>query len=115
MPSIFYMMPIAAKAEYLLQQHCRQWYQHNHQRKMDLFCRCKPLSEHVTSVNQTEIDIAKAWIAKVGVDFGSAPTSSLPPLNLILEDACLAAEESYDDNISGWCILGHLSDHNVRD
>jgi hypothetical protein len=103
--SIFNLLPPAAKAEYLLQQHCRQWYQHNHKRKMDLFCRCKPLSDDVTSVNQTEIHIAKAWIAKVCVDFGSAPTASLPPLNLILEDACIAAEESDDDNISGWCIL----------
>jgi hypothetical protein len=78
---------------------------------MDLFCRCKPLSNNVTSVNQTEIQVAKAWIANVGVDFGAAPTASLPPLNLILEDACLAAEESYDDNIAGWDILRSLKKH----
>jgi len=107
-PSIFSLLPATAKAEYLLQQHCRHWYQHHHHRNMDLFCRCKPLSEDVTSVNQTEIQVAKAWIAKVGVDFGATATASLPPLSLILEDACLAAEESYDDNIAGWGILRSL-------
>ena len=111
LPSIFNLLPAAAKAEYHLQQHCRHWYQHYQQRKMDLFCRCKPLSNDVTSVNQTEIQVAKAWIAKVGVDFGAAPTASLPPLNLIFEDACLAAEESYDDNIAGWDILRSFKNH----
>ena len=109
--SIFNLLPAAAKAEYHLQQHCRHWYQHHHQRKMDLFCRCKPLSNDVTSVNQTEIQVAKAWIAKVGIDFGAAPTASLPPLNLIFEDACLAAEESCGDNIAGWGILASFMNH----
>ncbi|KAL7543803.1 hypothetical protein ACHAXR_013145 [Thalassiosira sp. AJA248-18] len=106
LPSTFSLLPADAKAEYLLHQHCRQWYQHHQNRKMDLFCRCKPLSESVTTVNQTEIQVAKAWIAKVGLDFGTAPTATLPPLKLTLEDACLASEESHDDNVTGWNLLG---------
>lgn len=102
MPSIYSLLPAAAKAEYLLQQHCRHWYQNHRQNKLDLFCRCKPLSEDVTSVNHTDIQVAKAFITNVEVDFVAATTASLPPLKLILEDACIAAEESYDDNISGW-------------
>jgi hypothetical protein len=82
--SIFNLLPAAAKAEYHLQQHCRHWYQHQ---------------------------VAKAWIAKVGIDFGAAPTASLPPLNLIFEDACLAAEESCGDNIAGWGILASFMNH----
>ena len=72
---------------------------------MDLFCRCKPLSENVTSVNQAEIQVAKAWVAKTGLDFGTAPTATLPPLKLTLEDACLASEESFDDKMTGWNLL----------
>ena len=102
LPSTFSLLPTDAKAEYLLHQYCRQWYQFNHSRKMDLFCRCKPLSEDVTTVNQTGINIAKAMIAKVGLDYCNSQTASLPPLKLTLEDACLASEESYDDHISGW-------------
>ena len=108
MPSIYSLLPAAAKAEYLLQQHCRHWYQHHHQRKLDLFCRCKPLSEDVTSVNHTDIQVAKALITNVEVDFVAATTASLPPLKLILEDACIAAKQSCDDNISGWGILRSL-------
>jgi len=108
LPSAFSLLPAGVKAEYLLHKHCRQWYQHNHHLKMDLFCRCKPLSEHVTSVNQTEIQVAKAWIAKVGLDFGTAPTASLPPLKLTLEDACLASEETYDDTSAGWNLLKNI-------
>jgi hypothetical protein len=108
MPSIYSLLPAAAKAEYLLQQHCRHWYQHHHQRKLDLFCRCKPLSEDVTSVNHTDIQVAKALITNVEVDFVAATTASLPPLKLILEDACIASEESCDDNLSGWGILRSL-------
>lgn len=108
LPSTFSLLPTDAKAEYLLHQYCRQWYQFNHSRKMDLFCRCKPLSEDVTTVNQTGINIAKAMIAKVGLDYCNSQTASLPPLKLTLEDACLASEESYDDHISGW---NHFSSH----
>ena len=108
LPSTYSLLPADAKAEYVLQQHCRHWYQHNHHRKMDLFCRCKPLSEDVTTVNQTEIQVAKAWTAKAGLDFGTAPTSTLPPLKLTLEDACVASDENNDDNIIGWNLLNSL-------
>lgn len=110
LPSTFSLLPVDAKAEYLLHQHCRKWYQNHQQRKVDLFCRCKPLSEEVTNVNKSEIQVAKAWVAKVGLDYGTASTCSLPPLKLTLEDACLAPEESYDDNISGWDLLRSYKD-----
>lgn len=108
-PSVFSLLPAYAKAEYLIQQHCRHWYQRNHHRKIDLFCRCKPLSEDVTTVNQTEVQVAKA-IAQVGLDFGTAPTATLPPLKLVLEDACLASEDSQGDNMTGWKLLNILID-----
>ncbi|KAL7554824.1 hypothetical protein ACHAWF_018464 [Thalassiosira exigua] len=108
LPSAFSLLPACVKAEYLLHQHCRQWHQNNHGRKMDLFCRCKPLSEDATSINQTEIQVAKAWVAKTGLDFGTAQTATLPPLKLSMEDACLASEEYNDDNITGWNLLKSL-------
>eukprot|EP00578_Thalassiosira_sp_NH16_P022919 CAMPEP_0181081368 /NCGR_PEP_ID=MMETSP1071-20121207/3065_1 /TAXON_ID=35127 /ORGANISM="Thalassiosira sp., Strain NH16" /LENGTH=1499 /DNA_ID=CAMNT_0023162911 /DNA_START=189 /DNA_END=4685 /DNA_ORIENTATION=+ len=100
--STFSLLPADAKAEYLLHQHCRQWYQQHHCRKMDLFCRCKPLSEDVKSVNQSEIQVAKAWIARCGLVDAKVPTATLPPLKLTLEDACLTSEEGCDDNATGW-------------
>ncbi|KAL9183742.1 hypothetical protein ACHAXT_004598 [Thalassiosira profunda] len=104
-PSVFSLLPPDAKAEYLLHQHCRQWYQNHHHRRMDLFVRCKPLSEDATSVNHHEIQVAKALVAKVGLDFGATPTATLPPLKLSLEDACVASEDSSDDNATGWNLL----------
>ncbi len=96
------LLPSDVRAEYLLHQHCRHWYQHNHSRKIDLLCRCKPLSEDVTSVNQTDIQVAKAWTSEAGIDIGIASTATLPPLKLVLEDACHASEENLEDNIAGW-------------
>lgn len=97
------LLPADAKAEYLLHQLCRHWYQQNHSRKMDLLCRCKPLSEDVTSVNHTDIQVAKAWISsEAGLDFGNASSATLPPLKLILEDACHPSEDDFDDNIAAW-------------
>ena len=101
LPTTFSLLPADAKAEYLLHQHCRQWYQNHHQRKLDLFCRCKPLSENATSVNQTQIQVAKAQ-SKLGLDFGTVSSATLPPLKLTLEDSCLTSEDSQEDNISGW-------------
>ena len=101
LPTTFSLLPADAKAEYLLHQHCRQWYQNHHQRKLDLFCRCKPLSENATSVNQTQIQVAKAQ-SKLGLDFGTISSATLPPLKLTLQDACLTSEDSQEDNISGW-------------
>jgi hypothetical protein len=75
---------------------------------MDLLCRCKPLSEHITSVNQTDIQVAKAWISDVGLDFGNTSTATLPPLKLILEDACHASDYNLDDNLAAW---HHLETH----
>jgi hypothetical protein len=96
------LLPADAKAEYLLNQHCRHWYQQNHSRKIGLLCRCKPLSEDVTSVNHTDIQVAKACISEVGLDFGNASTATLPPLKLILEDACQPSEADFDDSIAAW-------------
>lgn len=93
-----------AKAEYLLQQHCRMWYQNHHHLKMDLFCRCKPLSVDITSVNRTEIQVAKA-VDGYGLDFGTVHTSTLPPLKLILEDICLAYESSQNDTSVAWDMM----------
>eukprot|EP00986_Skeletonema_menzelii_P008333 scaffold3470_cov149-Skeletonema_menzelii.AAC.13 len=92
-----------AKAEYLLQQHCRHWSQHYGQRRLDLFCRCKPLSEEL-SLNGTEVNVAKAMIAQVGLEFGMTATSTLPPLKLTLEDACVCSEEK-EDKLIGWEML----------
>ena len=110
LPTSYSLLPADAKAEYLLHQHCRQWYQQYHNRKMDLFCHCKPLSEDTTTVNQTEIQVAKAWVANVALDFGATSTATLPPLKLTLVDACVACEDSHDGNISGWNRLHFESD-----
>lgn len=98
-----------AKAEYLLQHHCRQWYQKQHSRRLDLFCRCKPLSTEATSVNRTEIQVAKA-IDGSGLDFGTVQTCTLPPLKLVLEDMCLAAENGQDNRMIAWGLFANLSD-----
>ena len=96
-----------AKAEYILQQHCRHWYQEHHHLQLDLFCRCKPLSTEVTSVNCSEIQVAKA-IDGYGLDFGTVSTCTLPPLKLVLEDVCVAREEGRrGDVLSAWDMLNH--------
>jgi hypothetical protein len=104
----YHFMTALARAEYLLQQHCRQWYEKHHHLKLSLFCRCKPLSTDATSVNCTEIQVANA-IDGYGLDFAAVQTCTLPPLKLILEDVCVSLEESQDDNIStAWDILHSL-------
>jgi hypothetical protein len=97
-----------AKAEYLLQRHCRQWYEKHHHLKVDLFCRCKPLSTDATSVNRTEIEVAKA-VDGCCLDFGTIQTSTLPPLKLILEDMCLANETNQNDSTTAWGMLAEFT------
>ncbi|KAK1748027.1 pyridoxamine 5'-phosphate oxidase [Skeletonema marinoi] len=99
--STYSLLPDNAKAEYLLQQHCRHWSHQHGQRRLDLFCRCKPLSEDL-SLNGTEINVAKAMVAHVGLEFGMTGTATLPPLKLTLEDACVCSEERKEDKLVGW-------------
>jgi len=101
-------LPPNAKAEYLLQYHCRQWHQRYFHQHMDILCRCKPLSADVTAVNQSEIPVAHAWISKVGIDFGSALTFTLPPLKLTLEEVCMGGEGIEYDIWQGWDTLKKL-------
>lgn len=96
-----------AKSEYLLQQHCREWYQKHSNLKLDLLCRCKPLSNEVTSVNRSDIHVAKA-VDGYGLDFGAVQTCTLPPLKLVLEDACLSPLDS-DYTTTTWDMLRKLS------
>ncbi|KAL7486237.1 hypothetical protein ACHAW6_011825 [Cyclotella cf. meneghiniana] len=107
-----FLTPLA-KAEYLLQYHCRQWYQKHHHFKLDLFCRCKPLSVDVTTVNRTEIQVAKA-IDGFGLDFGTAQTTSLPPLKLILEDIAVASDDNQDDRWTAWNMLREFKSSEAR-
>ena len=102
--STYSLLPDNAKAEYLLQQHCRHWSHQHGQRRLDLFCRCKPLSEDL-SLNGTEINVAKAMVAHAGLEFGMTATTTLPPLKLTLEDACVCSEERKEDKLVGWDLL----------
>jgi hypothetical protein len=102
--STYSLLPDNAKAEYLLQQHCRHWSHRHGQRRLDLFCRCKPLSVDL-SLNGTEINVAKAMVAHVGLEFGMTATTTLPPLKLTLEDACVCSEERAEDKLIGWELL----------
>lgn len=104
--STYSHLPDNARAEYLLQQHCRHWTHLHGQLRLDLFCRCKPLSEDL-SLNGTEINVAKAMVGQVGLEFGMTATSTLPPLKLILEDACVCSVET-DDKMIGWELLKTL-------
>eukprot|EP00956_Cyclotella_meneghiniana_P004704 scaffold5801_cov56-Cyclotella_meneghiniana.AAC.3 len=97
-----------AKSEYLLQQYCRQWYQKHYDLNLDLFCRCKPLSNEVTSVNRSEIQVAKA-VDGYGLDFGVVQTCTLPPLKLVLEDACTSLLDSDNTTTTCWDMLRKLS------
>ncbi|EJK67436.1 hypothetical protein THAOC_11529, partial [Thalassiosira oceanica] len=102
---VFDMLPDDGKAEYLLQQHCRHWYQNNCDRKLDLFVRCKPLSEHATTVNRAEIQVAQAVSAQNSLEFGLSISATLPPLKLKLEDACFATEGRQENRMAGWDLL----------
>jgi len=104
--SMYSFLDPMAKAEYALHHHCRQWYQTHGHLQIDLFCRCKPLSTDATTVNQTEIQVAKA-IDGYGLDFGPVQTFTLPPLKLILEDVCLASDDKQDERLS-WDMLRYL-------
>ena len=55
-------------------------------------------------MNGTEVNVAKAMIAQVGLEFGMTATSTLPPLKLTLEDACVCSEEK-EDKLIGWEML----------
>ena len=82
-----------ARAEYLLQRHCRSLAP---VRELDYFVRCKPLSDSVTHVKHTAIEIFPG---------NDMTTYTLPPLKLQLVDCCVgtrcsAAGEEEEDSIS---------------
>ena len=105
--SAYRLLQDKLKAEYLIQHHCRHWLHHHGQRRLDLFCRCKPLSEDL-SLNGTEINVVKAMAAQVDLQFGMTNTATLPPLKLILEDACVWSEERNEEKYVGWQLLKAL-------
>jgi len=74
---LLFLTPIA-RADYLLQRHCRSSLP---VRDLDYFVRCKPLSDGVVHVKQTEIEVFPG---------NEVPTYALPPLKLQLVDCCLA-------------------------
>ena len=82
---VFSCLTPRAKAEFLLQEHCR--YSHGPRRLLYYYVRCKPISEKAFHLNQTQISTsflpAKATHQPLLVD---VPTYSLAPLKLSLVD-----------------------------
>ena len=75
---LLFLTPIV-RAEYLLQYHCRSL---TAVRELDCYVRCKPLSDRVSHVKQTAIEVFP------GTDVA---TYTLPPLKLQLVDCCIDA------------------------
>ena len=88
-----YLTP-EARAEYLMYSHCRA--SARPRRPLDYFVRCRPLSDTVEQLNQTE---AKIFLPKGDDDSGGAivatgmPTYALPPLKLDLVDCSVPSYE----------------------
>ena len=77
-------LPPAARAEYLLQHHCRS--SKAPRRKLDYFVRCKPLADNISHLNHTMVETFIPEIGQNHIPNGEAPTYSLPPLKLQLVD-----------------------------
>jgi hypothetical protein len=70
-------MTVATRAEYMMQHHCRS--SREPTRPLNYFVRCKPLSDDVCHLHQTDIEVAP------GRDVA---TYKLPQLQLVLVDCC---------------------------
>ena len=84
------------RAEYLMQRHCRS--SKEQFRELIYFVRCKPLSDGISHLNQTEIDsfvLSREADSSEGarVLTTDVATYSLPPLKLNLVDCCSPMEE----------------------
>ena len=81
-------LTLQARAEYYMQQHCRQ--SPEPVRPLDYYVRCKPLSDEAFSLNQTQVEMTtppmRDYLQASSMD---VTTYSLPPLKLTLVDCCV--------------------------
>ena len=97
-----------ARAEYLLQRHCRE--SSDHYRTMNILCRVKPLVEdstHGLSVADIEVTAARCE-GGGGTVSNTVGTYVLPPLRLNLVDF-LFVRRRHDENLEGWHLVQALS------
>lgn len=91
-PCALEFLPPAARAEYLLYQHCRTSKQPS--RKLDYFVRCKPLSDNVTHLNHTTIE---SFVSSAGgrklKSWSEESSYSLPPIKLELVDCSISTHD----------------------
>ena len=82
------------RAEYLMYTHCRS--SSRPRRTLDYFVRCRPLSDTVDKLNQTEAKIVRPKNGDKNngeIVVTGMPTYSLPPLKLDLVDCSIPSNE----------------------
>jgi hypothetical protein len=94
-------LTLQARAEYYMQQHCRQSLEPG--RPLDYYVRCKPLSDEAFCLNQTQVEMAtppmRDYLQSSSMDVS---TYSLPPLKLALVDCSVP---QYTTNDSSWDLV----------
>ena len=84
---ILSMLDPVDRAFYLMYSHCR--HSKVATRELDYLVRCKPLADNILHLNHTEIDLVAPGAQEGTLSSHRGATYSLPPLKLILVDACI--------------------------
>lgn len=86
------LMEPVDRAFYLMYTHCRHAKEAT--RAMDYLVRCKPLSDTILHLNHSEIDVVAPGAQEGTLSSHHSATYSLPPLKMILVDACVPKTSS---------------------
>ena len=89
---ILRMLDPIDRALYLMYTHCR--HSKVATRELDYLVRCKPLADNILHLNHTEIDVVAPGAREGTLSSHHGATYSLPPLKLVLVDACVPTARS---------------------
>jgi hypothetical protein len=102
-------LTVEARAEYYMQQHCRQSSEPT--RSLDYYVRCKPLSNEAIHLNQTQVEMAVPPVRDyMQASTMNVTTYSLPPLKLSLVDCSVPKYEAFGNTDSSWDLVRAMTD-----
>jgi hypothetical protein len=102
-------LTVEARAEYYMQQHCRQ--SREPTRSLDYYVRCKPLSNEAIHLNQTQVEMAVPPVRDyMQASTMNVTTYSLPPLKLSLVDCSVPKYEAFGNTDSSWDLVRAMPD-----
>ena len=102
-------LTIEARAEYYMQQHCRQ--SSELMRSLDYYVRCKPLSKEAVHLNQSHVEMVIPPMKDyMQASTMAVTTYSLPPLKVSLVDCSVSKYEAAKSTDASWDLVRALND-----